>query len=74
MTQEDNQQGETSDKDDAPWKGFAEIDRAIRENRMTEYRWKKAWADPWGKRLFICVALIFAAFAAFVIYEDALKP
>jgi hypothetical protein len=74
MTQEDNQHGDTGGKDDAPWKGFAEIDRAIAENRLTEYRWKKAWADPWGRRLFIGVALIFAGFAAFVIYEDVLKP
>jgi hypothetical protein len=74
MTQKDNQQDETSDKADAPWKGFGEIDRAVAENRLTEYRWKKAWADPWGRRLFIGVASIFVAFIAFVIYDDMLKP
>ena len=63
MTQKDNQQGETSGKDDAPWKGFAEIDRAIAENRLIEYRWKKAWADPIGRRLgafvIVCIAGVF---------------
>lgn len=29
------------------WAGLAEIDQAISENRLTEYRFKKAWADPW---------------------------
>lgn len=63
------------DGDQAPpaWSGFAEIDRAIVENRLMEYRWKKSWADPWGRRLAILVMLLFAAFAAFVIYQDVLK-
>lgn len=37
------------------WEGFAEIDQAIRENRLTEYQVKKAWADPWSRRLTIAV-------------------
>jgi hypothetical protein len=37
------------------WEGFAEVDQAIRENRMLEYRVRKSWADPWGRRLTIAV-------------------
>jgi|CXWL01.1.fsa_nt_gi hypothetical protein len=56
-----------------PRSGFAEIDRAIAEDRLIEYRWKKAWADPWGRRLAVFVVSLFAVFAAFVIYQDVLK-
>lgn len=55
------------------WEGCAEIDRAIRENRLTEYHWKKSWADPWGRRLGILVLVLFAVFLGFVIYWDALR-
>ncbi len=54
------------------WKGLAEIDRAIHENRLTEYRVKKAWADPWGKRLFLMIGTVFIGFAIFVIIQDVL--
>lgn len=37
------------------WEGLSEIDQAIRENRLTEYQVKKAWADPWSRRLTIAV-------------------
>ena len=37
------------------WEGFSEIDRAIAENRLTAYRWKKAWSDPVSKTLGIVV-------------------
>ena len=40
------------------WEGLQEIDRAISENRLTAYSWKKAWADPWG-RAKIITALAF---------------
>jgi hypothetical protein len=40
------------------WSGFGEIDRAIAEDRLTEYRWKKAWADPWNRRAAIAVVFI----------------
>lgn len=53
--------------------GFAEIDQAIRENRLIEYRWKKTWADPWAKRLGILVLTLFVIFAGFVIYWDVLR-
>lgn len=54
------------------WKGLAEIDQAIQENRLTAYRVKKAWADPWGKRLFLMIGAIFVGFAIFVIVQDLL--
>ena len=50
--------------------GFAELDRALAENRLTEYRVKKAWADPWSRRLGVAVLAVFAAFAAFVVVND----
>lgn len=35
------------------WEGLSEIDQAIRDNRVMEYRIKKSWADPWGRKLTI---------------------
>lgn len=55
------------------WEGLSEIDQAIRENRLTEYRWKKTWADPWARRLGFFVLALFAIFAGFVIYWDVLR-
>lgn len=55
------------------WEGFAEVDQAIRENRLTEYRWKKTWADPWARRLGILVLTLFVIFAGFVFYWDVLR-
>lgn len=55
------------------WEGFAEIDQAIRENRLIEYRWKKTWTDPWARRLGILVLTLFVIFAGFVIYWDVLR-
>lgn len=53
--------------------GFSEIDQAIRDNRLMEYRIKKSWADPWGRKLTIAILLILAIFASFVLYWDVLK-
>ncbi len=48
----------------ARWEGLAEIDQAIRENRLMEYRLKKSWADPWGRKLTLFVlTVIFGGFA-----------
>lgn len=55
------------------WEGLSEIDQAVRENRLTEYRWKKTWADPWARRLGFFVLALFAIFAGFVIYWDVLR-
>lgn len=52
------------------WAGLAEIDRAISENRLTEYRFRKAWADPWSHRLGIVVTMAFLAFIVFVIVSE----
>lgn len=45
------------------WEGLSEIDQAIRENRFMEYRIKKSWADPWGRKLtilgLIVILLVF---------------
>ncbi|WP_420607464.1 hypothetical protein [Novosphingopyxis sp.] len=57
---------------DGDWKGFREIDRAIAENRVTAYSWKKTWADPWGKAGLIAFAVLFSAFVAYVIIYDFL--
>ncbi len=62
-----------SDGSDQPWAGLSEIDQAIRENRLTAYRWQKAWADPWTRRMGIIVLVLFALFGIFVLYEDVFK-
>jgi hypothetical protein len=65
---------ESSKKDGTPkWEGLSEIDQAIRDNRLTEYRVKKAWADPWSRALSIACIGILALFAAFVVYWDLLR-
>ena len=55
------------------WEGLSEIDQAIHDNRLMEYRIKKSWADPWGRKLTIAVCLILTIFASFVLYWDVLK-
>lgn len=55
------------------WDGMSEIDQAIRDNRLTEYRIKKAWADPWSRALTIACLAILALFTAFVVYWDLLR-
>ncbi|MFS0851495.1 hypothetical protein AB3M93_18830 [Novosphingobium panipatense] len=55
------------------WEGLSEIDRAIRDNRLMEYRIKKSWADPWSRALTVAVLLFLTIFAGFVLYWDALK-
>ena len=52
------------------WEGLAEIDRALAEDRLTAYRWKKAWADPWGRGMAILVGFVFAAYLAFEVYAQ----
>lgn len=55
------------------WQGLREIDRAIAENRLTAYTWKKAWADPWGRLKVITIACVLVAFAVFVFVYDVLR-
>ena len=63
-------------KEDTPqnsehrWEGLQEIDRAISENRLTSYSWKKAWADPWGRVGFIAFAILLIAFIIYVVIYD----
>lgn len=61
MTDQNSTQRET----EAGWQGFREVDRAIAENRLTSYTWRKTWADPWGR---LKLVLIFAGLAAFTIF------
>lgn len=48
------------------WEGLSEIDQALRDNRLMEYRIKKSWADPWGRKLTITVLLVIAAGFAYL--------
>ena len=52
------------------WKGLKEIDRAIAENRLTAYTWKKTWADPWGRAAMVTVFTLLTAYVVFVIIND----
>jgi len=52
------------------WEGLQEINRAISENRLTSYSWKKAWADPLGRAKIITVLTLLVAFVIFVIVYD----
>ena len=45
------------------WEGLSEIDQAIRDNRVMEYRIKKSWTDPWGRKLTVAgLAVILGVF------------
>lgn len=48
------------------WEGLSELDQAIRDNRMMEYRIKKSWADPWGRKLTIIGLIVIGAVFAFL--------
>ena len=63
---------EKGQSDQTDWKGLREIDRAISENRLTSYSWRKAWADPWGRIKLIAILVALAAFVAFVIVNDVI--
>lgn len=52
------------------WKGLRELDRAITENRLTAYTWKKTWADPWGRAAMVTVFTLLTAYVIFVIIND----
>lgn len=54
------------------WEGFREVDRAIAENRLTEYRWKKAWADPWERKGLILAGIVGLMFVLYVVVYDGL--
>ncbi len=54
------------------WEGFREIDRAIAEDRLTSYTWKKIWADPWERKGIYLFAALFIAFVIYVVIYDGL--
>ena len=60
------------DQDQHQWEGFKEVDRAIAENRLTSYSWKKAWADRWARAVILTAALFLIGFVVFVIVQDVI--
>lgn len=52
------------------WEGLAVLDRALAENRLTAYRWKKAWADPINRIVMIVVFTLLAAYVGYVVISD----
>ncbi len=52
------------------WQGLKELDRAISENRLTAYSWKKAWADPGARAIVLAASALLGGFAVFVIVQD----
>lgn len=48
------------------WEGFSEIDQAIRENRLMEFRIKKSWADPWGRKLTVLGIVVIVGVFSFL--------
>ena len=65
MTQFDFEQAEQHRSQ--KWEGLSEIDQAIHENRLMEYRIKKSWADPWGRKLTVFGVLVILAVFSFLI-------
>ncbi len=59
----DNQTEDAIRQPEKAFAGFSEIDQAIRDNRVMEYRIKKSWADPWGRKLTVAgLAVILGVF------------
>mgnify|MGYP003145091087 FL=1 len=58
--------------DQQNWPGLSEVDKALAENRLTAYTWKKTWADPWGRLKLILVFAALAAFLIFVLIDESL--
>ena len=63
---------EKGHNDKSDWKGLREIDRAISENRLTSYSWKKAWADRWARAVILTAAFFLIGFVVFVIVQDVI--
>jgi len=55
------------------WTGLIELDKALADGRLTEYRIKKAWSDPLVRLFGFGVGAIFAAYICFVIYWDLIR-
>ena len=54
------------------WSSFAEIDQAIAEDRLTEYRLKKAWRDPISRKLLVFCAVAIAGVFAYLVTTSLL--
>jgi hypothetical protein len=65
-------QNSTPRKATDDWQGFREIDRAIAEDRLTSYTWRKTWADPWGRAGLMLFSVLFLAFVMYVAIYDGL--
>lgn len=52
------------------WQGLRELDRAISENRLTAYSWKKAWADPGGRAGLVAFGALSTVFIIYVVLHD----
>ena len=63
---------EREQNDQTDWKGLREIDRAISENRLTSYSWKKDWADRWARAVILTAAFFLIGFVVFVIVQDVI--
>jgi hypothetical protein len=63
----DRRPGDTRASHQPEWSGLAEIDQAIVENRLTSYRWKKAWADPLNRSVTIGTAVIVATVSCYLL-------
>lgn len=63
---------EKEQNDQTDWKGLREIDRAISENRLTSYSWKKVWADRWARAVILTAAFFLIGFVVFVIVQDVI--
>lgn len=70
-----NQPNETGEPSPAnhDWAGLKELDKALAEGRLTEYRIKKAWADPLVRLFGLGVGVVLAAYTCFVIYWDLIR-
>jgi hypothetical protein len=63
-------QGTNPSSSKPEWAGLTEIDQAISENRLTEYRFRKAWADPWIRSVTIALTCVIALFAIYVLVDE----
>lgn len=70
-----NQPNETDEPSPAnrDWAGLKELDKALAKGRLTEYRIKKAWADPLVRLFGLGVGVVFAVYVCFVIYWDLIR-
>lgn len=54
------------------WSGFAEIDQAIAEDRLTGYRLQKSWRDPTSRKLLVFCAVAIAGVFAYLVTTSLL--